>query len=544
MIKIKTEQEILDEIISDIKINYSNGIATYTNSPASDIFLETLKGQVYDTYVLSDFISRSRNLTELEAIVRAPSYANQLAYALSISYTDAKAMISNAIDYLIADWNEERKPPQKSSGMIRIYFSDASAITLEAGLIFTTFDGTKFKTTNSFTNFPVAYDEMEGLYFVDSAIQAVDTGSKGNVLAGTIVVNTDTRIVKVVNLAETKFGSDLETDLELIARVRNSWLTRDVSSISGLTQLIKKYPGVYDCSIVLPFSTLQKRNEKNAVDIYLIAEPLYKLKYDIFNVISASYAYNIIDNELDYATIPIDYDTVNNTCYKLASQPAQIIEMVQLSPTLNGTYTEISEDLWSFVKDSTGAFAESVRGHDFISVDKSAIPELGGWLKVSYIYDSLYQALQNMIRNFDKTIIGADVLFKKAVEQKVDIVVTSLTILDAFSSLESIKAIINNDLKIFFNGGIDSNGIQRSHYKISQRLDKSDLIDLILNVNLVDYIDVDKTYVYVDGQPIGTTFTPDDRSYLSFNSVIFNTNTNIDPSDLSILNQSTINYED
>lgn len=538
MIKIKTEQEILNQIISDIKTNYSNGIATYTNSPASDIFLETLKGQVYDTYLLSDFISRSRNLTELEAVIRTPSYANQLAYALSISYSDAKTMISNAIDYLVADWNEERKPAQKSAGMIRIYFAESTSITLEAGIMFTTSDGIQFKTTNSFTNFPVAYDEMEGLYFVDSAIQAVNAGSQGNVLIGTIITNTDNRIVKVVNLDETKFGSDLETDLELIARVRNSWLTRDTSSISGLTRLIRKYPGVYDCSIILPFSDLQKRNEKNAVDIYLIAEPLYKIKYDIFNVISASYAYNILDSELDYATIPIDYDTVNNTCYKLASQPVQTIETVQLSSTLNGTYTQISEDLWSFVKDKTGVFAESVRGNDFISVSKEAIPEIGGWLKVSYIYDSLYQSLQNMIRNFDNSIIGADILFKKAVEQKVDIVVTSLTILDAFAALTEIKEIINDDLKKFFTGGIDSNGIQRAHYKISQRLDKSDLIDIILNVNLVDYIDVDKTFVYVDGKPIGTTFTPDDKSYLSFNSVIFNTNTNIDPNDMDILNES------
>lgn len=519
MIKVKSQEEIIKEIISDIKTNSTDGIATYVHSPAYDIFVEPLSRQEADSEVLADFISRSRSLDEMEEIVNTPDYINNLAFAIGLSYNDTKTLISTTLNNLVSNWNETRKTAQKSKGIIRLYFNSNSNVTLNAGLTFETEDGKQFITTNSFNNFVPYYDSLEGLYYVDSAIESVIAGAMYNVIVGTIIVNNNNGIQKVVNLKETKFGRDLETDIELIQRVRESWKSREVSTLSGLVRKVKSFPGVYDCSVVMPFDSLQVRNEKNAVDIYILGEEQYQPKIDNFNIVSAKYAYDIIDDELNYEVYPIPYDSTGYTYFKLLNQPLITVNSVQYSSTPSGTFSDIPDDSYEIITDTSGVFKKSVRGNDVVKVLNSAITATG-WVKVNYVYDSIYENLQNLIMNYENSIIGADILFKKAQEQNVDISVL-VSIFEGSLSLSEIQQTIVDDLTIFFGGGTDSNGIIRTQFKLGQKLDKSDIADVILSVQGVDFVDLDSFSVKIDDVEMGTTYKPDITKYLNLNTVTF-----------------------
>ena len=72
------------------------------------------------------------------------------------------------------------------------------------------------------------------MYYIDSAIQSVNTGSINNVEVGAINIISYNGIQSAVNLERTKFGTDQETDLELIDRARTAWKSREISVFSGI----------------------------------------------------------------------------------------------------------------------------------------------------------------------------------------------------------------------------------------------------------------------------------------------------------------------
>ena len=122
-IPIKSPQDYYNEIISSLSINADNGIATYPNSTAYDIFIKPLGDSLFDINILSEFIYSSRSLVELQRIVLDNDYRAKLQYALNITKAETDTLISGAIDNLASNWNETRKQPYKSKGFVRLYFN-------------------------------------------------------------------------------------------------------------------------------------------------------------------------------------------------------------------------------------------------------------------------------------------------------------------------------------------------------------------------------------------------------------------------------------
>lgn len=513
---VKSKDVILQEILDDIKTDSYSGVAYYENSVPYDIFINPLTGQTFDTNILADFVKRCISFSELQNISLNPSYKDLLRYALNLTYDEVTQLISLAIDNLALNYGGARKNAVNSVGYIRIYFNKSTAINVSQAILFSTEDGVQFQTKNYFNNFTPYYDSGEALYYVDAYIEAIIAGKSGNVEAGRIIkINTTfPNIAKAVNRERTKFGKDAETDLEFTDRMLSTLRSRDSNVLGGIIENVLTYPNILDVSLVLPNDIDQNRYQKNAVDVYIISDERLQIKEDTFNINSARYAWERIGNEIDFEIAPLSIDS--NVYFKCLSQPVAYINSVSACDTPDGTYTTISGDL---VKDYTGAFATSSKGNDYVSIPESFLSGYN-YVKINYNYDRTFIDLQNYIRNYKNYIVGGDILFKKGTEKLITISVAFKT-LQGYDT-DTVQNIIISDLTIFFEGGIDSNGINRLMFKLGQSFDLSDVQRIILDTEGVDYIDLDSFKVYIDGAEITSdTYTPSFSQYIRVGNVSF-----------------------
>lgn len=516
-IKIKTQEEILQEILNEITVDSVDGIATYENSDARDIFINPLKDQLADANLIGDFISRSRAFGELEEVVRDFKYRDALRFALNLTTAQFNVFLSATIDNLVSNYNEVRTPAQKSRGYIRMYFTSSSAITLNSVLTFSTLDNIKYVTKNTFDAYPPVLDSVTGLYYVDCSIEASQSGQTGNVEAGKIVkIDTSfTNLSKVVNLERTKFGRDIETDLELLTRVKNTLASRNNNTLNGLINKVINYPSVLDASVVMPNDPSQVRFEKNAVDVYILADEKRQVKEDVYNSLASRYAWERFDNELDFQIYPVD-STSGQYYYKLLSQPAISINSVSIASTPDGGYSEIPAEL---VKDKSSSCAYSVRGHDYIKINNSVIGSNLKFVKVNYTYDRLYKDLQNLYKQYSTQIIGADLLFKKGQELFADVYI-NMSLLAGYTDTD-VQDVIINDLRIFFEGGVDSNNVQRLFFRLGQGFDVSDLLNVCLDIEGVDDVDKDLFTIKINGVTCPRKYLPKLYEFIRLGSVSF-----------------------
>lgn len=518
-IKIPSTAEILAEILQEIKIDASNGMAVYEHSSVYDYVISPLLAQVKDTRILADFISRSRSIIELAEVVKDNAYKDALRFALNFTFSEVETFISLTIDNWAKSFGEERKLALKSRGYIKLFFTQGDNVTLSAGLELGTLEGIKFNTINSFNDFPPSFDSLEGLYYVESAIEAQVAGSSGNVSTGTIIqiFGTSPNLIKAYNPDRLKFGSETESDLQFIERLKNLFQSRRTNVIGGFINSLINYPGVQDVSIVMPGDPLQVRNVKNAVDVYLIAEEKNQNQDDIFNSVDARYAWERLDDELSYQIYPTPY--VNGeAAFKLSHPPLTQVSSVGYASGVGGSFTNIAN--YSVSQDSTSVFAYSIKAHDHVIIDAGELPN-NVWVKVSYSYDRLYRDLQNLWKKYEFSLIGADLLIKKAIKKVVDITVELNLTLEKEPFRIDVQNVVTSDYNIFFEGGVDSNNTTRNIMRLGQRLDKSDLLSLVTVVDGVDRINLDTFSVKIDGAEMDQIYLPNITEYLRLGTVTF-----------------------
>jgi hypothetical protein len=119
-------------------------------------------------------------------------------------------------------------------------------------------------------------------------------------------------------------------------------------------------------------------------------------------------------------------------------------------------------------------------------------------------------------------IIGADLLFKRANELEVDISM-SVKLFSGYVDSE-VQDIIESDLSILFLGGIDSNGIERLPYKLGQKIDKSDILNVILDVEGVDSVDIETYTTKINSIEFLQSYTPKLNEYLGLGEIEFTQN--------------------
>jgi len=136
-----------------------------------------------------------------------------------------------------------------------------------------------------------------------------------------------------------------------------------------------------------------------------------------------------------------------------------------------------------FVKDNQG-FAGSVKGQDKIVFDVSGgkIPQVNEVLTIIYTIDGRVREFQDIMDQSENRVAGIDLLIKEATQVLIDIKVTIVPF-PSFTQTETENA-VRSSLTTFF-------GV----FKLSQNVNRSDVIAVIEGLNQVDRI---------EGIPTGT----------------------------------------
>lgn len=519
---IPSNDQIRQEIETEIGVGAPTQASFFKNSSADDMFILPLTSQVSDNKIIGDYINRCRSLDEMELVVKDVIYQERLRTALNLTVSELRNLISTDINDLVGNWNVFREDKKFSIGYVRLYSNSNAPLTFQAGQTISTIDLTvDFLTLNGFVNIVPALDSIVGLYYIDCPVQCSIAGEIGNQIPGRLRVLKApiAGIVSVTNNIPTELGSDVESDIELISRARLSWRSRVNNVVEGLMNNVLTYPGITDVSVVFFGDPLMLRESRGAVDIYVIAENKIQNAEVVIDSVAARYIYEVVNDETTFEVYPTSFFSGNDLVFKMPSQPVLSISAVAYKTSPSGSYTSLASSNYYLISDTLGVFQSSIKGNDVIVIKGGSVPD-GSFIKVTYTYNRILKDLTALMETLTNKIPGADLLFKLGEQLNVDITLTP-TILASFD-VPTVKNVIISDLTAFFFGGTDSNNKTYLPYKLGQPLDKSDLLDIILNVEGVDRVDLDTFAVNIQGTPMSNQFQTLVTQFVRLNSVTYN----------------------
>ena len=158
------------------------------------------------------------------------------------SINNAPNMSEDEFDALMANIFVTRRTGQKSTGTVRLLFSETQAVTIASGTLFTSADGLEFITRQSFsfTAEQMALNVLGSFYYVVVNVQSTGFGSDYNIAAGDIVSISGgpTGVVSVENPSAFTGGQRRETNQELALRARFAITVRDLNTEPAIKHIL------------------------------------------------------------------------------------------------------------------------------------------------------------------------------------------------------------------------------------------------------------------------------------------------------------------
>lgn len=159
---------------------------------------------------------------------------------------DAEALAAN---FFVA-----RRVGARASGVVRVFFSTPTPVSITPLVEFSTTDGRVFTPlqAETFGVDAVLSQRSNGLYYVDVPVLAQDAGVEGNVDAGAVTqVRNLLGVARVTNFEAFIGGVARETNTALLARTRRSLTERSLTTRRGiLARLSELFPDVQSLEVV------------------------------------------------------------------------------------------------------------------------------------------------------------------------------------------------------------------------------------------------------------------------------------------------------
>lgn len=342
-------------------------------------------------------------------------------------------------------------------------------VTIPAGTEVTTRSNLTSNNTISFTttadrifvavNAATYFNPTTGFYELDVPIQAVSSGTSGNVGGGTITVLTTAipGAPSVINNSQTSGGTDTESNDSLLIRIQIKLAGTAMGTPSGILSFVNSNPNVVSSLLIRPGDIELVRDQfGNAADVIIIGEIIVPVE-EVRQFIAGA------------------------TEYILARQPVQagasavgdILTGVVGGVGFNfikGTHFKVTVDNSSISRGSTRASTKLV----FLG---SPFPDINTPFTVNYSINSLVEDLQVSIDSDDNKIIGTDILIREASKVLVRVgafikVFPGFTKADVASAAEdSVATLLNAS-------------------KLNSNIDQSDIIAAIQNTTGVDSVTI------------------------------------------------------
>lgn len=362
----------------------NSNVVVAPGSVFNDTFILPAAASNAWSYTLAAYNQMMYSLDLLEAAISDTDLIASLAEALNISTNQASAMITATIERFGNNFGVTRKAATAATGFVQIYTTTLpeADLPVSAGLGVETLNGLKF-TTDATVTLPAAdaasyWIASLGGYAISVKVTATFLGTTGNVLANSITIFSNgsgpgwTGGAYVTNLSDFTMGKDVESDSDLIVRIRTTIQGISNQTSAGMKALILNNLPLTDVLVADASSEYQIRNDGNGgvVDIYT---------YDVYPVVIT--------------------ETLTNIDPVFSKQPVLSI----LSATSNGTAIDSSN--YTLLKEQDDRYSQSTQAHDSIGWLPTSGFDIPSSFEVSYIYNAIPSQIEDVLVDY-KPLMG------------------------------------------------------------------------------------------------------------------------------------------
>ena len=447
------------------------------------------------------------------ASVMEDLYADIEQVRIAQSILNANIMSTQDLDNLVANFGITRQTSSPAQTTVVFYtpvqpLSDfdipvgtrvsTTASTNSPQIVFRTVSNVRFIAAFESTY----YNPDTGNWEINANVEAEQGGTLGNVGPFTIteILNIDLPF-KVINKISATGGTNQESNQDLATRTINSFLGNNVGTKNGYLGTVLSQPNVLDALVQGPGDPLMVRDGGNGgkVDIWTLTSETGSIEQSPANNDSMSFQY--IDSEqslngyqFNFPLLPVDVDSA--LLVTATTGPNDPLINVPLysseNPAPSGiAYINEGEYHYTFNKANDLDTAHSVDANDNIIWNPVTMLNLISYpsgintvntmqVDITYSYDGTIQDLQTLIDQPENKIITADVLVKDAIKVTIDV--------EASIDLEpEYKATPNTETQTV-NSIITAVTDYINDFKMGTKLEKSDIVQIIHNVEGVDNV--------------------------------------------------------
>jgi len=298
---LRSRESVLTSLTKDLVSNNKN-INTSGGSVFRDM-LDPISLEFEKFYLIQDFVFTCNSINTLVAFddadgdgVSDPVESNlnkiRLRDALQLTTNDAlQLLIDEQFDKLAANRGLVRRPPTRAKGFATFYtkIRPESDIRIPSGITINSAEdiglgirSTAFRTVSSslmdVSNISYYYNPVEQRYEVQAEVEAIQSGTVGNVPSGFLTSSSALGpSVQVTNDSAITGGSNQETNQHLADRIKLSSISLDAGTPGGYANTVLSVPGVEqvrveeagDRLMLRDYDKTEKRHIGGKVDIYI-----------------------------------------------------------------------------------------------------------------------------------------------------------------------------------------------------------------------------------------------------------------------------------
>jgi uncharacterized phage protein gp47/JayE len=357
---LRSRDSILNSMTQDL-LNNDKNINTSGGSVFRDI-LDPISLEFEKFYVIQDFIFACNSVDTLVAYddpngdgisdtTSESILKRRLRDALQLNTDDAlQLLIDQQFDKLASNRGISRTTPKRSRGFVTFYtkIKPANDIRIPSGLTLVSNENAEegqrsaaFRTIGTSiidaSNPSYYYNTAEQRYEIDVEIEAIQSGSSGNIPAGAITTSDALGpAVRVINNSAIVGGAETENNQHLADRIKLSSVSLDAGTPGGYTDTVLSVPGVEqvrveeagDSLMLRDYDRSEKKHIGGKVDIYIKG-------YDVAQTVDiASFKYNYPKDVLG-SSIAEQLKIVSSAEYRLKVTNTNVNEQ---SPIVSVSY--------------------------------------------------------------------------------------------------------------------------------------------------------------------------------------------------------------
>ena len=461
--------QIKNKIKALQKVNTSVGTVVY------DVFIAPTVYINQKLATLNEFYKRLQTPYSIKLLLEDSTFKQQILDDLEITEADFQNIVDNAITIYAQNFNITKLPATKSSGIIYLMFDQAypNGITIP----------TTFQVQSSATKLTFTYTAKEektvipvfnydvSKYVIELAVTCDTEGTAGNLDAWEI----DTPITRINGLIgignpfDFTNGTDEESTENFLDRLISQFTSKFSYSKNGIKNFLLESNLCRDVYVATSQDVLMKRNKYGgAADCWVITnKPLqvtepgtlinsWSDNQGVHYQYKLNFAPIIINSDSSINVTIIYTDTTSETINDLNNLPVNV-EKVQLD---------------------NSEYKYSIKEQNIIQTKK----EVKSFI---YFYDENIASLQNLVD--ENTIYGVELLVRKAIPVYVNIGTT------IYPKTGFTKEQVINTLKIDIENYINK-------LKLGEMLAESDIVDVMENNTMVQYVTVPFNIFCKDGE--------------------------------------------